>query len=216
MIKISPSILSADFACMGQAVAALEGWGADYVHCDIMDGRFVPPITFGEQMVAALRPYSSLFFDVHLMVKDPEHMFEAFAKAGAQLLSIHPEACGDFEEALKQIHALGMKTGAVLNPETPLSAIDGLLDQIDLVLVMGVHPGYGGQKFIPETIKKVADVRALLADRPIQIEIDGGVNLATGKELVRAGADVLVSGSTIFGADDPSRMIAEMKALTRE
>ena len=214
MIKIAPSILSANFAAMGEAVSKLREQGADWVHFDVMDGNFVPNITFGPDMCKALRPLTDLPIDVHLMVEHPSDWIEPFRKAGADILTIHVESSErHLHRALQAIHAAGMRAGVVLNPATPIEACVHLLPECDLVLLMSVNPGFGGQAFIPETIRKIRTLKTEIADRGLStlIEIDGGVNPETAKLCIEAGADVLVAGSAVFKAPDPKNMIAALR-----
>ncbi len=214
MIKIAPSILSANFAAMGEAVQKLKEQGADWVHFDVMDGNFVPNITFGPDMCKALRPLTDLPIDVHLMVEHPSDWIEPFKKAGADILTIHVESSErHLHRALQAIHAAGMKAGVVLNPATPISACEHLLPECDLVLLMSVNPGFGGQAFIPETFHKIRALRSRIDTRGLStlIEIDGGVNPYTAKLCIEAGADVLVAGSAVFKSEDPKAMIAAIR-----
>jgi len=199
-VQIAPSILSADFAALGDALRQAQLAGADWIHIDVMDGHFVPNLTIGPPVVKALRPHSSLPFDVHLMVSQPERLVPAFAAAGADWLSVHWEACPHLHRVVQQIRELGKRPGVVLNPATPPTFLSEILPFVDLVLVMSVNPGFAGQAFIPETVSKVAAIDAARRDRGLDflIEVDGGVGPANAGDLVRAGADVLVAGTALF------------------
>ena len=209
MIKIAPSVLSADYANMGQAVARLADWKADYVHFDVMDGSFVPAITFGHGLCKALRPYTELPIDVHLMVEHPETQIEAFAEAGANIITIHVEADRHAHRTLQRIHSLGCRAGVVINPGTPALMAEPLLEMCDIILVMSVNPGAGGQKFIPAILPKLRALRQWAQERGLtyEIEVDGGINPETARLCKEAGADVLVAGNSVFSAADPAEMI---------
>lgn len=201
-VKLAPSILSADFARLGEQVAAATKAGADYIHVDVMDGHFVPPITIGAPVVAAIRKWTDLPLDVHLMIEAPERQINQFAEAGADIITVHIEACPNVRQLISVIKSLGVKAGVSLNPETPLTAISAILPSLDLVLVMTVNPGYGGQPFIEATLDKIAKLRAELDKKGLtaELEVDGGINAQTAPKVVKAGARVLVAGAAVFAS----------------
>ena len=210
-VKIAPSILSADFLHLGEAIRLVEESEAEWVHCDIMDGHFVPNISYGIPIVKAVRPATKKVVDCHLMIEHPELYVEAFASAGADMITVHQEACVHLDRQVAQIHDLGCKAGVALNPATPVETLVDILHAVDMVLIMSVNPGFGGQKFIPRALDKVRRLRALAPE--LLIQVDGGVNAETGAELVAAGADVLVAGSYVFGAKEPREAIHSLYTL---
>lgn len=197
-LLIAPSILAADFARLGDEVRAIDAAGADWIHVDIMDGHFVPNISFGPDVMKSVRGASKKPFDVHLMISPADPYLEAFAKAGADVITVHVEAGPHIHRSLQAIRALGKKAGVVMNPGTPASAIETVIDMVDLVLIMSVNPGFGGQTFIPSQLDKIRAISAMIGGRPIDLEVDGGVTAANAADVVRAGANVLVAGSAVF------------------
>ncbi len=210
-VKIAPSILSADFSRLGEEIAAVARAGADELHVDVMDGLFVPNITIGPPVVAAIKRVSPLPLDVHLMIVDPDRYLDDFVKAGADWLTVHLEACRHLDRALAHIRQLGAKAGVALNPATPPEGLEYVLDKLDRVVVMSVNPGFGGQSFLPSALDKLERLRGILAGRPVEVSVDGGVNLKTIGAVVRAGARHLVAGSAVYGTKDYRATIDQLR-----
>ncbi|WP_203362267.1 ribulose-phosphate 3-epimerase [Bacillus sp. REN10] len=214
MVKIAPSILSADFARLGEEIKDVEMGGADIIHVDVMDGHFVPNITIGPLIVDAIRPITKLPLDVHLMIENPDKYIEAFAKAGADYITVHVEACPHLHRTIQLIRSHGVKAGVVLNPATPVHMIEHILEDIDMVLLMTVNPGFGGQSFIHSVVPKIRQVKQMIIEKglDVEIEIDGGVNVETAKLCTEAGADILVAGSAVYNKEDRKQAIEEIRA----
>ncbi|WP_145102278.1 ribulose-phosphate 3-epimerase [Sporomusa sp. KB1] len=215
MIKVAPSILSADFSQLANEIIKIEEAGADWVHIDVMDGHFVPNLTFGPPVVAAIRKVTKLPFDVHLMVTNPQDLIEPFIKAGADIITVHAETAPHLHRLLQTIKEHGKKAGVSLNPSTPLTVVEEVLDDLDMILIMSVNPGFGGQKFIPGAIDKIARLRAKIEQRKltIAIEVDGGINASTARQVIAAGATILVAGSAVYGAPDMRQAIKDIRGL---
>ncbi len=212
-VQIAPSILSADFSVLGQQVRDVEEAGADLIHVDVMDGRFVPNITIGPLVVRALRPVTSLPLDVHLMIVEPDRYIEDFIRAGADIISVHVEACIHLHRTIQQIKSLGVKAGAVLNPATSPSVLEYVLKDLDMIVIMSVNPGFGGQEFISSSLEKIRFLKQMCKEQDVSVpvEVDGGVNIRTVRSVVEAGADICVAGSAVFGSRDYSQAISDLK-----
>jgi ribulose-phosphate 3-epimerase len=213
-MKIAPSILSADFAALGEAIARVEAAGADLLHVDVMDGHFVPNLSIGPPVIESIRKRTRLPLDVHLMIEEPERWVETYIKSGADYVTVHVEASAHLERTLTLIREAGARSGVALNPSTPPEVLQYVLDDLDLVLVMSVNPGFGGQSFIPTTYEKIRRLRARLADRPVLVSVDGGVTADNAGPLAQAGATVLVAGSAIFGAADPAAALGALRSAS--
>jgi ribulose-phosphate 3-epimerase len=213
-MKIAPSILSADFAALGEAIARVEAAGADLLHVDVMDGHFVPNLSIGPPVIESIRKRTRLPLDVHLMIEEPERWVETYVKAGADYVTVHVEASAHLERTLTLIREAGARSGVALNPSTPPETLQYVLDDLDLVLIMSVNPGFGGQSFIPTAYEKIRRLRAMLANRPVLVSVDGGVKADNAGLLAQAGATVLVAGSAIFGAPDPGAALAALRSAS--
>lgn len=212
MIKVSASILASDFARLGEEVRRVGDAGCDMVHVDVMDGHFVPNLTMGPMIVKAIRPYTKTFFDVHLMISDPEKYAPAYIQAGADGITVHAEACGErLEEILRELKHQGVRVGCAISPDTPWTVLEPVLPMLDMVLVMTVYPGFGGQKLIPQTLDKVRVIRSRYPE--LDIQVDGGVNSETLPEVLEAGANVIVMGTAFFRAEDPSKFVKQVKGV---
>ena len=212
---LAPSLLAADFTRLGEEINAIKCGGAEYLHLDVMDGVFVPSYSFGTPVIASIRKCTDLFFDVHLMIEEPDRYLEDFAKAGADSITVHAEACKHLDRTLHHIRELGVRVGLALNPATPLTELDWVLDQVDMVLIMTVNPGFGGQKFIPQMKDKIAALKDMIRERglDVDIQVDGGVSAKNAEEIMQAGANVLVAGSAVFGKETQKNAEAIVKLM---
>lgn len=217
MLKLAPSILAADFAALGEQITKVERAGAEYLHIDVMDGAFVPSISFGTPIIKSIRPISNMTFDVHLMIEEPIQYVEEFVKAGADIITVHVEACKHLNRTLSRIKELGVKAGVSLNPATPLSVLEYSLHDIDMVLLMSVNPGFGGQSFIPSTLDKIKDLKEMAKkhNAEFDIEVDGGINMKNVEMVIEAGANVLVAGTAVFGGDIAKNVEDFKKVFTK-
>jgi ribulose-phosphate 3-epimerase len=218
MIKIAPSVLAADFARLGEQVKEAEAGGADWIHLDVMDGRFVPNITIGPFIVEAVRRSTTLPLDTHLMIVDPDKHIESFRKAGSDYITVHQEACTHLHRTISHIKSLGAKAGVSINPATPTSTLRDIVGDVDLILIMSVNPGFGGQKFIEATLRKLSETAEMIrkSGRDIRLEVDGGIDVITGPRVTAAGADVLVAGTSIFRSPDVKKAVTELRSLCEE
>lgn len=211
MIKVAPSILAADFSALGEAVERIDRCGADFIHCDVMDGMFVPNISFGPGMIKALRGHTNKVLDVHLMIEKPERYIDDFIAAGADMITVHFEASPHPHRTLSYIRSKGVRAGIVYNPATPVDSLEYLLEHVDMVLLMTVNPGFGGQRFLPEVLPKIERVRRMIGSREILLEVDGGITVENAVLVKKSGADVLVAGSSVFSSEDPCAVIEALK-----
>lgn len=217
MIILAPSMLSADFKVLGEELKTIEEYGAKYVHYDVMDGMFVPSLSFGPAILQSIRPASTLVHDVHLMIEEPIRYIEPFAKASADIITVHIEACSDLDATIAKIKEFGCKVGVSVKPATPVSALEPYLDKIDMILIMSVEPGFGGQKFMPMALDKIAEARALVNEKGlnIDIQVDGGIYTHNVEDVIKAGANIIVAGSAVFNGDTKANTVAMMEILNR-